>query len=153
MRKNGRNLFVLLLVVFALYLLDNSRIKKYIGYEKVKEYISKDMDVFSAAKGLFGEKILFFYNLDSPTNTTIIKQEPYGNGYLVFQLENQLYSTFIGTVVKINFNNEKYSIVISGLKGNVLIANISELNVGLYHKIEVGTLIGIIDGCYYYEEI
>ena len=60
MRKNGRNLFVLLLVVFALYLLDNSRIKKYIGYEKVKEYISKDMDVFSTAKGLFGEKILFF---------------------------------------------------------------------------------------------
>ena len=153
MRKNGRNLFVLLVAVFALYLLDNSRIKKYIGYEKVKEYISKDMDVFGTAKGLFGESILSFYNLDSPTNTTIIKQEPYGNGYMVFQLENQLYSTFIGTVVKIDFNSEKYSIVISGLKGNVLIANISELNVGLYHKIEAGTLIGIIDGCYYYEEI
>ena len=39
MRKNGRNLMGLLLIVLALYLLDNSRLKKYIGYEKVKEYI------------------------------------------------------------------------------------------------------------------
>ena len=62
--NNGRNLMMLLLVVLALYLLDNSRLKKYIGYEKVKEYISKDMDVFGTAKGLFGDNITSLYILE-----------------------------------------------------------------------------------------
>ena len=152
-RKNGRNMISLLLIVLALYLLDNTKLKKYIGYHKVKEYIKEDMDIFSTAKGLFGKEILSFYNLDSSVSTPIISKEKYLNGYLVYQYDNHLYSEFVGSVIEIDYTNNVYSIVISGLSGNVLISNIKDLNVKLYQKIEAGTLVGMIDQYYYYEEI
>ena len=74
---------LLLLVVLALYLLDNSRLRKYIGYEKVKEYISKDMDIFGTAKGLFGDNINSFYVLESKVSSTITSIEKYNNGYII----------------------------------------------------------------------
>ena len=74
-RNNFRNLFSLLLVVLALYLLDNTKLNKYIGYEKVKEYINEDIDVFGVAKGFFGEKLRLFYNTEHSVSSTIIKEE------------------------------------------------------------------------------
>ena len=153
MRKNGRNLMGLLLIVLALYLLDNSRLKKYIGYEKVKEYISKDMDVFGLAKGLFGDDIISFYKVDSEVSSTITSTKKHGNGMIVFQLEDYLYSPVFGSVVNIKYQDNYYSITISTLKGNILISNIISLNLSLYQKIDVGTFIGMVDGFYYYEEI
>ena len=83
-RKNGRNLFSLLLVVLALYLLDNTRLNKYIGYNKVKEYMKEDINVFGAAKGFFGNSLLNFYNLESKVSSTVIGEEKYKNGYIVY---------------------------------------------------------------------
>lgn len=153
MRKNGRNLVSLLLVVLALYLLDNTKLNKYIGYSKVKEYIQEDMDIFGAANDLFGKKILLFYELDSFVSTPIISKEKYGNGYVVYQYDECLYSQYVGSVIRVDFNSGNYSILISNINGNILISNIKKLFVKLYQKIEAGTLIGLIDEYYYYEEI
>ena len=152
-RNNLRNLFSLLLVVLALYLLDNTRLNKYIGYEKVKEEIKKDVNIFGLAKGFFGDKLLDFYNTTPTVSTSIINEEKYGDGYIVFQSDERLYSTCLGTVINIKNNDGIYTVVISKIVGKLLISNLKVINVKLYQKIESDTLIGIIDGYYYYEEI
>lgn len=152
-RNNLRNLFSLLLVVLALYLLDNTKLNKYIGYEKVKEYIKEDIDVFGVAKGFFGERLKLFYNTEQSVSSTVIKEEEYGKGYRVYLSDDLLYSSFIGSVIKVSKENNYYSIVISKSNGNILISNLIDVKVSLYEKIEADTLIGVIDGFYYYEEI
>ena len=152
-RNNLRNLFSLLLVVLALYLLDNTRLNKYIGYEKVKEEIKKDINIFGLAKGFFGDELLNFYNTTPVVSTSVISEEKYGDGYIVYQSDERLYSTFLGTVINIENNNDLYTVVISKIDGNILVSNLKMINVKLYQKIEADTLIGIIDGYYYYEEI
>ena len=152
-RNNLRNLFSLLLVVLALYLLDNTRLNKYIGYNKVQEEIKKDINVFALAKGFFGDKLLNFYNTTSSVSTSIISEEKFGNGYVVYQSDERLFATFLGTVINIKNNDGLYTVVISKLDGNIMVSNLKNINVKLYQKIEADTLIGIIDGYYYYEEI
>lgn len=152
-RNNFRNLFSLLLVVLALYLLDNTKLNKYIGYEKVKEYIKEDIDVFGVAKGFFGERLKLFYNTEQSVSSTVIKEEKYGKGYRVYLSDDLLYSSYIGTVIKISRDDNYYSIVISKSNGKILISNLIDVKVSLYEKIEADTLLGIIDGFYYYEEI
>ncbi len=152
-RNNFRNLFSLLLVVLALYLLDNTKLNKYIGYEKVKEYINEDIDVFGVAKGFFGEKLRLFYNTEQSVSSTIIKEEKYGDGYKVYLSDDFLYSSYIGTVIKISKEDNYYSIIISKSNGKILISNLIDVKVSLYEKIEADTLLGVIDGFYYYEEI
>ena len=152
-RNNFRNLFSLLLVVLALYLLDNTKLNKYIGYEKVKEYIKEDIDVFGVAKGFFGERLKLFYNTEQSVSSTVIKEEKYGKGYRVYLSDDLLYSSYIGTVIKISREDNYYSIVISKSNGKILISNLIDVKVSLYEKIEADTLLGIIDGFYYYEEI
>ena len=152
-RNNFRNLFSLLLVVLALYLLDNTKLNKYIGYEKVKEYIKEDINVFGVAKGFFGERLKLFYNTDQSVSSTVIKEEKYGKGYRVYLSDDLLYSSYIGTVIKISREDNYYSIVISKSNGKILISNLIDVKVSLYEKIEADTLIGVIDGFYYYEEI
>jgi hypothetical protein len=152
-RNNFRNLFSLLLVVLALYLLDNTKLNKYIGYEKVKEYIKEDIDVFGVAKGFFGERLKLFYNTEQSVSSTVIKEEKYGKGYRVYLSDDLLYSSYIGTVIKICRDDNYYSIVISKSNGKILISNLIDVKVSLYEKIEADTLLGIIDGFYYYEEI
>ena len=152
-RNNFRNLFSLLLVVLALYLLDNTKLNKYIGYEKVKEYIKEDIDVFGVAKGFFGERLKLFYNTEQSVSSTVIKEEKYRKGYRVYLSDDLLYSSYIGTVIKISREYNYYSIVISKSNGKILISNLIDVKVSLYEKIEADTLLGIIDGFYYYEEI
>lgn len=152
-RNNFRNLFSLLLVVLALYLLDNTKLHKYIGYEKVKEYIKEDIDVFGVAKGFFGERLKLFYNTEQSVSSTVIKEEKCGKGYRVYLSDDLLYSSYIGTVIKISREDNYYSIVISKSNGKILISNLIDVKVSLYEKIEADTLLGIIDGFYYYEEI
>ena len=152
-RNNFRNLFSLLLVVLALYLLDNTKLNKYIGYEKVKEYIKEDIDVFGVAKGFFGERLKLFYNTEQSVSSLVIKEEKYGKGYRVYLSDDLLYSSYIGTVIKISRVDNSYSIVISKSNGKILISNLIDVKVSLYEKIEADTLLGIIDGFYYYEEI
>ena len=152
-RNNFRNLFSLLLVVLALYLLDNTKLNKYIGYEKVKEYIKEDIDVFGVAKGFFGERLKLFYNTEQSVSSLVIKEEKYGKGYRVYLSDDLLYSSYIGTVIKISREDKYYSIVISKSNGKILISNLIDVKVSLYEKIEADTLLGIIDGFYYYEEI
>ena len=154
MKKNNlRNLFALLLTVLALYLLDNTRLNKYIGYEKVQESIKKDINIFGLAKGFFGDGLLSFYNGTSSVSSNVIKEEKYGNGYLVYQTDEMLYSSVLGTVVSIENKNGLYTVVISKVDGNILFSNLKMVNVKLYQKIEMDTLIGIVDGYYYYEKI
>ena len=152
-RNNLRNLFSLLLIVLALYLLDNTVLKKYIGYEKVKEEISKDINIFGLAESFFGDEMFAFYNTTPKVSSNVSKEEKYGNGYIVYQNDERLYSTFLGTVIKIENSSGMYSILISKLDGNLLISNLKMINVRLYQKIEADTLIGIINGYYYYEKI
>jgi hypothetical protein len=152
-RNNFRNLFSLLLVVLALYLLDNTKLNKYIGYEKVKEYIKEDIDVFGVAKGFFGERLKLFYNTEQSVSSTVIKEEKYGKGYRVYLSDDLLYSSYIGTVIKISREDNYYSIVISKSNGKILISNLIDVKVSLYDKIEADTLIGIINGFSSYEEI
>ena len=102
-RNNLRNLFSLLLVVLALYLLDNTRLNKYIGYQKVKEEISKDINIFGLAESFFGNEMFTFYNTTPKVSSSVSYEEKYGNGYIVYQTDERLYSTFLGTVIKIEF--------------------------------------------------
>ena len=152
-RNNLRNLFSLLLVVLALYLLDNTRLNKYIGYQKVKEEISKDINIFGLAESFFGNEMFTFYNTTPKVSSSVSYEEKYGNGYIVYQTDERLYSTFLGTVIKIENSGGMYSVLISKLDGNLLISNLKMINVRLYQKIEADTLIGIINGYYYYEKI
>jgi hypothetical protein len=152
-RNTLRNLFALLLIVLALYLLDNTRLKKYIGYNKVREEIKKDINIFGLAKGFFGNELLKLYNVTPNVSTNVISQEKYGDGYIVYQTDVMLYSTFLGSVTKIENNGGLYTVVISRDDGNVLYSNLKMIYVKLYQKIEADTLIGIIDGYYYYEKI
>ena len=152
-RNNLRNLFCLLLGVLSLYLLDNTKLNKYIGYDKVKEYIKKDIDVFALGKGFFGDKILNLYNADISVSNSVIKEEKIGNLTVVYQSDNYLYSTYIGSVIKIDKNKDSYSIIISKTGGKILISNLKEVYVSLYQKIEADTLLALIDGYYFYEEI
>ena len=146
-------MFCLLLIVLSLYLLDNTRLKKYIGYEKVKEYIKTDINIFGLAKGFFGDNLFRLYNQSANVSSTITSKEKYQNGYIVFQTDNNLYSTFIGSVINIEKHDNYYTVTISRSDGNIILSNILHLNVKLYQKIEADTLIGIIDGYYYYEYI
>ena len=152
-RNNLKNLFSLLLVVLALYLLDNTRLNKYIGYEKVKEEIKKDINIFGLAESFFGDELFSFYNTTPKVSSNVVREEKYGNGYIVYQSGERLYSTFLGTVMKIENSSGMYSVLISKLDGNLLISNLKMINVRLYQKIEADTLIGIIDGYYYYEKM
>lgn len=152
-RHNLRNLFCLLLVVLALYLLDNTKLKKYIGYEKVQESIKKEINVFGFAEGFFGNNIFNFYNTELLTNNTIIKEEKIGNGYFIYIEENKLYSTFLATVIDIKKHDEYYSVVLSKPSGNILLSYLKGINVRLYQKVEVNTVLGEVMGFYYYEEI
>ena len=152
-RNNFKNLVILLLSVLALYLLDNTRLNKYIGYEKVKIEIHKDINVFGLGKTFFGEGVLNFFNIETTVSSSVTSEVKSGNGYIVFQYDERLYSTFLGTVIKISKNRNLYSVVIGMAEQKILIGNIKILNVKLYQKIEVDTLIGYIDGYYYYEKI
>ena len=152
-RNNLKNLFSLLLVVLALYLLDNTRLNKYIGYGKVKEEIKKDINIFGLAESFFGDELFSFYNTTPKVSSNVVREEKYGDGYIVYQSGERLYSTFLGTVMKIENSSGMYSVLISKLDGNLLISNLKMINVRLYQKIEADTLIGIIDGYYYYEKM
>ena len=151
-RHNLRNLFILLMITLALFLLDDTKLKRYIGYEKVKEYIKEDINVFGVAKGFFGNKIFDFYVLDSPVNSTVIKENKYGKGYLVYQEDDTLYSSFVGSVVNVEKVDDLYNVTISKTSGNITIFYLTEVSVNIYQKIELNTVIGKIDGYYYYEE-
>ena len=99
--------------MLSLYLLDNTKIKKLIGYEKVKEYIKTDINIFALGKGFFGDGVFEFYNLESAVSQTVYETVKIGDITVVYQTENELYSTFIGSVVKIIKYDDSYSVIIS----------------------------------------
>lgn len=152
-RHNIRNLFCLLLAVLALYLMDNTKLKKYIGFEKVQENIKKDINIFGLAEGLFGNKIYTLYNTELTTNNNIIKEFKIGNGCYIYIEENVLYSTFLATVINVEKNDSYYTVTLSKPNGNIKISRLIECDLNVYQKVEVNTILGIVDGFYYYEEI
>lgn len=141
------------MVVLALYLLDNTKLNKYIGYGKVKEYIKTDINVFGLGKRFFGDDIFMLYNTEISVNSNIVKEVKHGNQSIVYLSSDLLYSTFIGSVLKVEKNGELYSVVIATSTSNIKISNIKILDVRLFQKIEIDTLIGIVDGFYYYEKV
>ena len=145
-------MYLLVVLVFLVFI-DSFKINGIIGYKKVKEYLSYDINIFSLAKGFFGKKILNFYNSESTVNSTIYNIEKYGEGFIIYQYDECLYSLYIGCVSKVEKNGEYYSVVIDTSNKRILINNLISLEVSLYDKIEVETIIGIVDGWYYYEEI
>lgn len=151
-RNNLRNLFSLLLATLSLYLLDNTRLNKYIGYEKVKEYMKEDINVFGLAKGIFGSEMFSLYNLESTVSNTVIKEVEYGKGTIVYISSDKLYSTYIGTVINVSKTDDFYSVTIAKANEKITIKYLKEVNVKIYQKIEADTLIGYVDGYYYYEK-
>ena len=151
-RNNLKNLFCLLLVVLGLYLLDDTRLSKVLWYQKVKEYIEKDINVFGLSKGLFGDKLFNFYQLDSPVFNEVVREEKYKDGYMVYLDDDRLYSTYVGTVLSISKNGDFYNVTIGKSEGVITIYNLVYLDLNVYDKVEVGTLIGWVNGSYYYEE-
>ena len=100
----------------------------------------------------FGVDIYKFYNTEKVANSNVLKEEKIGNFYKVTLDSNNLYSPFIATVVNIKKDNNYYVVTFSLPTKNLTIYNILKLNVNLYQKIDVNTLIGEVDGYYYYEE-
>ena len=90
-RNNISNLFILLLVTLALFLLDDTKLKRYIGYEKVKTYIKEDINIFGVAKGFFGNELFNLYILDAPVLNIEKEVFQYEDGYIVYQDDNRLY--------------------------------------------------------------
>lgn len=145
-------MFFLLLITLSLYLLDDTKLKKVIGYEKVKVYMKNEINIFGIAKGFFGNRMFDFYNLDIPVVNEVNYIEKYGDGFIVFQENDVLYSTYIGSVICIEKNGDLYNVIIAKSNGTIKYYNLKEIMVSLYQKIELNTAIAYIDRYYYYEE-
>ena len=122
------------------------------GYNKLKNYVVSEMSIFPLGESFFGADIYTFYNTEKVANSNVLKEEKIGDFYKVTLDSNNLYSPFIATVVNIKKDNNYYVVTFSLPTKNLTIYNILKLNVSLYQKIDVNTLIGEVDGYYYYEE-
>lgn len=152
-RNNLLNLCILLIVLFALFCLDNTKLKKYIGYQKVKSYVLIDYNLYPLTEKFFGKGIFNFYNLDINVSNEIIDEIQMGEYTLVYQSNDKLYSTFLGSVSKINKKEDCYDVYISLRDCSIILCNLKEVEVFLYQKIEANTLIASLEKCevgYYY---
>ena len=153
-RNNLMNLCLLLLIVFSLFLLDKTKLNKYIGYKKVKQFLIVDYNFYPLANKVFGSVIHGFYQDDISVNNNIIS-EHFVDGYnLVYQSEELLYSTYVGSVFDINKRNDFYDVYINLGSGQLAIYNLKYTDLDLYQKIEANMIIGYLpyskEGYYYY---
>lgn len=151
-RNDLKNFIVLILLVFLSYFLELTPLKRFIGYHKIKEYVKIEYNIFPLAKGFFGDKIFYFYDTDKSVNSNIIKEEKYNNGYLVYLSDTNIYSNVIGSVIDIKKENEYYTILISGVNNIYVYKGLSKVEVSIYEKIEVKTLLGTTSELVYYYE-
>lgn len=143
-----------MLCVLCLFLLDKTKLNKYIGYKKVKEIIVYDYNFYPIVKKVFGDKIFSLYNGEVSVNNDVIKEERLNDYYLVYQSNYELYSTFIGSVNRIEKNGNYYDVYINLGNSSIVICNLEDTNLRLYQKVEANTVIGYLPfdevGYYYY---
>ena len=142
----------LLVVLTALIVVDSFKINGLIGYKKVKEYIKEDVNIFSLAEGFFGKMMYVFYNTESKVNSYVYNIEKKDKGYIVYQHDEYLYSPVIGTVSKVEKEGDYYSVTIDTIDRKIIYKYLLSLEVNIYDKVEVDTILAIVDGWYYYEE-
>lgn len=148
------NLCFLTLVLFALFLLDRTKLNKYIGYNKVKEIILVDYNFHPLAKKVFGSEIYLLYNDEVNVNNNVLNEFLIDDYYLVYQSEKELFSTFVGSVFNINKREDCYDLYINLGSENLIIYNLEFTDLKLYQKIEANMVLGYLpfseDGYYYY---
>lgn len=148
------NLCFLTLVLFALFLLDRTKLNKYIGYNKVKEIILVDYNFHPLAKKVFGSEIYLLYNDEVNVNNNVLNEFLIDDYYLVYQSEKELFSTFVGSVFNINKREDCYDVYINLGSENLIIYNLEFTDLKLYQKIEANMVLGYLpfseDGYYYY---
>jgi hypothetical protein len=153
-RNNLLNLCILFLTLFTLFLFDKTKLNKYIGYQKVKEYILIDYNFNPLVSKVFGKGIYSFYNSEVMVNNTILKEYFINDYYIVYQSEEILYSTYVGSVANIVKRDMYYDVYINLGSEELVIYNLCSTNLKLYQKIEANTPIGYlpfdIEGYYYY---
>ena len=124
-RNNLMNLCLLLLVVFSLFLLDYTKLNQFIGYKRVKELVLYDYNFNNLSVKLFGKNIFNFYDFEVNVSNNIIKEIEYEDYSLVYQTEEKLYSTYIGSVYKIDKNKDGYDLYINLLDGKLVIYDLT----------------------------
>ena len=136
---------------------ENTKLKKYIGYQKVKSYILVDYNLYPLAEKVFGKGIFHFYDLEVKVNNDVIYEEKIGTLTKVYQTNEKLYATYLGSVTKIDKKEEYYDVSINLASGTIVIKGLVSVDVFLYQKIEANTIIGTLNSCevgyyYYYEK-
>ena len=145
-----KSLLILLLITFSLFIFDNFKIGKYIGYKRVKDYMQSEINVYKLAKCFYGDYLDVFYNYDLKTANLIIDSELYMDGTLYYTTSNLFYSSYVGTVIY----KDETSIKIATENNIINIAMLQKVNVNLYQKIEVDMVLAYLNkndkGYYFY---
>ena len=153
MNNSFKKIMFLFTVFTFLIFVDSFKITDIIGYKKTKDYIKTDINIFALAKGFFGDNIYSFYNTESSVNQPVYNIVESGNGQIIYTHENTIYSNYIGTVSKVYSYRNYYNLVIDIPGKKIHIKYLRKLNLSIYDKVEIDTIIGECDGWYYYEEI
>ena len=152
-RNDLKNFFILILLVILSLFLEKTPFDRYVGYHKIKEYVMIEYNIFPLAKEFFGDKLFYFYNNAGRVSSNILKEEEYGDGYIVYITDTIVYSNIIGSVISITKDNDNYVLIISGVNNEFKFSGIKEINVSLYQKVEVDTILGYtLTNTYYYEK-
>lgn len=142
----------MLFVILSIFL-EKTPVNKYVGYHKIKEYVKIEYNVFPLAKEFFGDNIFYFYNSVGSVSSNILKEEEYGQGYIVYITDTVVYSNIVGSVISITKENDNYVLIISGVNNEFIFSGITKINVTMYQKIEVDTILGYTTkNTYYYEK-
>ena len=150
-RNDLKNLFVLILVVILSIILEKTPVKKYVGYHKIKEYIHIEYNFFPLAKDFFGDKLFYFYQTTNKVSSNVLKEENCNDGYMVYLSDEVIYSNIIGSVISVDERNNM--VMVAGVNHEYIFGGINLINVSLYQKVEIGTVLGYTEtSSYYYEK-
>ncbi len=132
--------FILLLSV----VLDN---KSIINLSKIKTILEQNINIINITKKVNGKLNIIDLGdniINVSLNDSTSKQID-TNKYLYKQKSSKIYSTVLGSVIKINnLPNERYEVVILDENNRVLTySNLKEVNVNIYQIIKVNDLIGV----------
>jgi len=148
MKKNLINKFVykLFFLTFILLLtvvLDRISI---INLEYIKMHMSENFNFVKITKTVNGTLNIFDLGDDvinvslNDSFSTILDE----NKYLYKQKSNNVYSTYLGSIVKINKINDKYQVEILDENNKlIIISDLQEVKVKMYQIVKINDLIGV----------
>lgn len=153
-RNNLLNLCLLFLILLTLFLFDKTKLNKYIGYKKVKEFVLVDYNIMPFAKKFFGDNFYDLYNEEINVSNSIIDEIKIDDYILVYVSEQVLYSTYIGSVSNIVKHNDLYDVYLNLSDEKIVFYNLIYTELKLYQKVETNTVLGYLpyskEGYYYY---